>query len=64
LKDYAPPALTSRYFSSQRRLHDDKQPWWSRQKDFESEAELDQKGLVRVKTHAEDLAELTTPKAR
>ncbi|KAI0084879.1 AFG1-like ATPase-domain-containing protein [Irpex rosettiformis] len=62
LRDYAPPALTSHYLS---RLHDTTaqvQPWWSRTTEDEETTDLDQKALVRVKTHAEDLAELTTPK--
>ncbi|KAI0798473.1 AFG1-like ATPase-domain-containing protein [Irpex lacteus] len=63
LKDYAPPALTSHYLSQSRDASEgvEDQPWWSRRTEDEATAVLDQKALVRVKTHAEDLANLTTP---
>ena len=62
LKDYAPPALTSHYLRNSHHNTDEERPWWTRAAEDEVDAESEQKALVRVKTHAEDLAGLTTPK--
>ena len=60
LKDYASPALTTHYMD--RFIASDSSPWWVRRPEEETLANADHKALVRVKSHAEDLAELTTPK--
>ena len=59
--DYAPPALTSRYLRHHTTNIPEQRPWWAQDDDRES-GDVDQKALVRVRTHAEDLAALTTPK--
>ena len=63
LKDYAPPALTSRYLEklSADRAEEGLGPWWQHN-DEQEEVVTEMKALTRVRTHAEDLAELTTPK--
>ena len=58
LKEYAPPAMTSHYVEDSAASDS---PWWTSDVE-ETLTESDQKALVRVKTHAEDIASLTTPK--
>lgn len=60
LKDYAPPAVTSRY--TEDLSESSREPWWARKREDDIVVEADHKAVVRVKTHAEDLADLTTPK--
>ena len=71
LWDYAPPALAARYLDI--RTHNgapteseaEAEPWWTATSSEESLADtMDVKSIVRVRTHAEDLAALTTPKVR
>lgn len=67
LVDYAPPALTSHYLCRRTTNEDetpDAQPWWTSkpQDPRVTEDVMNDKALVRVRTHAEDLANLTTPK--
>ncbi|KIP06505.1 hypothetical protein PHLGIDRAFT_24533 [Phlebiopsis gigantea 11061_1 CR5-6] len=61
LLDYAPPVLTSHYLAMSTTTVApslDSQPWWSTNVPGSS---ADMKALVHVRTHAEDLANLTTP---
>lgn len=65
LADYAPPALTSHYLDyrlSKTISDDESEPWWSSTAPEDLVKKIDTKALVRVRNHAEDLAELTTPK--
>ena len=41
---------------------DESEPWWSSNTSEDLTAVIDTKALVRVRNHAEDLAELTPPK--
>ncbi|KAI0071648.1 hypothetical protein K474DRAFT_1712288 [Panus rudis PR-1116 ss-1] len=63
LDQYVPPAFSSHYLmgSTQEATElDAEEPWWTSNVDKESAEEM--KALVRVKSHAEELAALTTPK--
>lgn len=67
LLDYAPPALTSHYLAARPSTPpspSDMQPWWSSNTAGTPADAIDLKALVRVRTHAEDLTDLTTPKVR
>ncbi|KZT22234.1 hypothetical protein NEOLEDRAFT_1072044 [Neolentinus lepideus HHB14362 ss-1] len=67
LVDYAPPTIASHYFARDRdqskgKDKEETAPWWLH---HDEEAELvfsDSKALTRVRSHAEELADLTTPK--
>ncbi|TFK53712.1 hypothetical protein OE88DRAFT_1655972 [Heliocybe sulcata] len=65
LADYTPPMITSHYFASSRSKGKEKEeapPWWLHR---DEEADLvfaDTKALTRVRSHAEELAALQTPK--
>ena len=69
LDGYAPPALASRYLHhSSPTDREDMQPWWKpavtpeSTSGSEANASPDQGALVRILTHAEEIAALTTPK--
>lgn len=73
LDGYAPPALASRYLqhsiSTDRESNGGMQPWWKPTETFgstiDSESDVPPEGaLVRILTHAEEIAALTTPKVR
>ncbi|KAF7789310.1 hypothetical protein EIP86_000254 [Pleurotus ostreatoroseus] len=65
LEDYAPPALTSRYLDRAQphdtEAHSSPPGWWLHHP-ADEEVVTELKALIRVKTHDEDLANLTTPK--
>ena len=71
LGGYAPPALASRYLHNSaptdRGCNEDTQPWWKPAEvsapatESERNASSDQGALVRILTHAEEIAALTTP---
>ncbi|KZT10789.1 uncharacterized protein LAESUDRAFT_643661 [Laetiporus sulphureus 93-53] len=70
LDGYAPPALSARYLntkpltpgSSTESL--DSSPWWAPSEDSSEDANPDKLALMRIRTHAEEIEALTTPKAR
>ncbi|KAL4246184.1 AFG1 ATPase family protein [Abortiporus biennis] len=62
LDGYAPPAFTSRYLSM-KEPDERSGPWWSTSDEVNhSDVDPDVKALIRVRSHAEELADLTTPK--
>ena len=69
LEDYVPPIIPARYLDVTHQhapgaggeRHQYSEEWWARSS---GEAEEDARSLVRVKSSAEELAELTTPKVR
>ncbi|PCH36109.1 hypothetical protein WOLCODRAFT_81546 [Wolfiporia cocos MD-104 SS10] len=67
LDGYAPPALSSRYLNGSHREatleSGPSHPWWSIASDPKPNSTADEQALVRVRSHAEEIFELTTPKA-
>lgn len=68
LENYAPPALTSRYFtrhtprtpiSAEEGLQ---KPWWQADNSAAAEVDANVKALIRAPSHENELAQLTTPK--
>ncbi|EPQ56948.1 hypothetical protein GLOTRDRAFT_39171, partial [Gloeophyllum trabeum ATCC 11539] len=62
LADYVPPTIASHYFSAERKSRDGPVEWWKRHDEEEEVAPSESKALTRVRSHAEELAALTTPK--
>ncbi|KAH9935750.1 AFG1-like ATPase-domain-containing protein [Fomitopsis serialis] len=70
LDGYAPPALATRYIhhsGSERELGDNARPWWAPADHAEVTVDADTAAseygaLIRIRTHAEEIAALTTPK--
>ena len=70
LENYAPPALTSRYFKSTHHMprtpttadEDLHKPWWQADNGAAADVDADVKALIRAPSHENELAQLTTPK--
>lgn len=66
LDGYAPPALTSQYHNPQRSAQgvagvEPESAWWQSDESTAT-PDVDSRALIRAPSHAEDLANLTTPK--
>ncbi|TFY56993.1 hypothetical protein EVJ58_g7297 [Rhodofomes roseus] len=65
LTGYAPPALALRYLHNED-SREDRQPWWAPTDSPDSvtgaDTPAEQGALIRIRTHAEEIAALTTPK--
>ncbi|KAH9839231.1 AFG1-like ATPase-domain-containing protein [Rhodofomes roseus] len=65
LDGYAPPALALRYLHNED-SREDRQPWWAPTDSPDSvtgaDTPAEQGALIRIRTHAEEIAALTTPK--
>ncbi|KAI0935183.1 hypothetical protein AcV7_003686 [Taiwanofungus camphoratus] len=68
LDGYAPPALSSRYLQSMEdqavRAEAESRPWWASSEESKPQVAVDHRALIRIQTHSEEIAALTTPKAR
>ncbi|TFY80899.1 hypothetical protein EWM64_g3117 [Hericium alpestre] len=66
LADYAPPALPSHYHKalpSEKTNESSEETWWQHsEREMDIDPEMQTTALTRVRSHAEELAELNTPK--
>ncbi|KAI0930058.1 hypothetical protein AcV5_006860 [Taiwanofungus camphoratus] len=66
LDGYAPPALSSRYLQSMEdqavRAEAESRPWWASSEESKPQVAVDHRALIRIQTHSEEIAALTTPK--
>ncbi|OCH93788.1 hypothetical protein OBBRIDRAFT_771044 [Obba rivulosa] len=67
LETYAPPALSTHHLAARRgpvphvKAEQDERPWWQPSEEPHT-SDHDSGSLVRVRTHAEEIADLNTPK--